>query len=362
MDPLPRHYCSLGAGPPIVVVGGGVIGLAIARELAREGWAVTVVERGQPGAEASRAAAGMIAPRVEFKHGSWLWNAGLESRRLYPRFAAELEDETGISIDLRLSGLLVPIFSEEDETRYEPFDSDRLSAREARELEPSLTESLRGALLYPEDGSVDNRALIEALLASLQARRVRLLTNTAALEVLVDSDRVCGVSTSRGVIEACAVVNSAGAWAGDLKVPGIDLKMRPVKGHMISVQTKALRGRPLPVRVLYSHTSYLVPRGDGRVVIGTTVEDKGFDKTVETGQIAHLIERARQVWPDVVQTQFVEAWTGLRPLGPEIEPRIGAAGPMGYVVAIGHYRNGILLSPLTALRVADALSGSLARP
>ena len=346
MAPLSSHSYSRGQASRAVVVGAGVIGLAVARELAREGWCVVVLERTAPGSEASSAAAGMLAPHGEFVGDSPLFRAGLESRAMYPSFVAELEDETGIDVDLRLDGLLVPLEAAASSPAAQ-FSGRRVNGDEARSAEPGLSPDVEAALIFDEDGSVDNRALVRALAASCRSRGVEIRCPAAVTEVITDAGRVRGVRVQGRELSADAVINCAGAWAGSIRVPGGEVVTRPIKGQMVAVDTRRAQGS-WPRRVIYSHEAYLVPRSDGRVVIGTTVEDRGFDKSVEPSAVARLLAGATRLWPSIARAPVAESWAGLRPLGVTELPRIGAHGPEGYFVAVGHYRNGILLAPLTA--------------
>jgi len=177
-------------------------------------------------------------------------------------------------------------------------------------------------------------------------------------EVLTTSGAVRGVRTTQGEIAADVVINCAGAWAGEIRVPGAEVKVRPIKGQMLALEVpEAAPASGRPRLTLYSHHAYVVPRSDGRIIVGTTVEDRGFDKTVEAGAVARLVAGATKLCPALSSARFLEAWAGLRPLGEDELPRIGPAGPRGYFLAVGHYRNGILLTPLTAKLLADSVAG-----
>jgi glycine oxidase len=346
---------SLPRGGRAAVIGGGIIGLSIARRLHADGWAVTVFERARAGKEASSAAGGMIAPRFEFAPGSPLLEMGLASRALYPGFVRGLEEETGLLADLRLDGFITPLLAGEEEQPL-PEEATLVAGPDLRALEPALDPGFSAGLLFAGDGSVDNRALVAALLASCRRRGVRVLEGAAVEEVLVERGRVTGVRTPEGRTGTEIAVNCAGAWAGELRVPGAVPAIRPVKGQMLALDAGKQAGAG-PRHTVARGRAYVVPRSDGRVVVGTTVEEKGFDKTVDAQAIAKLIEGAVGLCPSLGSARFVEAWAGLRPLGPEETPRIGPAGPDGYFLAVGHYRNGILLAPWTADRIADAAAG-----
>lgn len=344
-----------------IIIGGGIIGLSIARRLAGEAWGVTVLDRSEPGQEASSAAAGMLAPKLEFDPGSPLLEAGTLSQGLYGTFAEELEEETGVQVDLRLDGVLAPLGAS-DEHAAVPEGGRLLRGQEIRDLEPTLSGRFREALFFPDQGSVDNRALVRAVLASARSRGVQVLPHASVDEILTAGDSVCGVRTGRETLGADVVVNCAGAWAGQLRVPGAEVRVRPIKGQMLLLDTAgASRSQDAaaagPTLTIYSHEGYVVPRSDGRIVIGTTVEDRGYDKTTEAGTVARLLEKAVSLCPTLSTARFVEAWAGLRPRGDSDLPTLGPAGPRGYFLAVGHYRNGILLAPLSAQIVADRIAG-----
>jgi glycine oxidase len=350
----------MASGGRAAIIGGGIIGLSIARRLQADGWRVTVFERARAGREASSAAGGMIAPRVEFSAGSPLLEMGLASRALYPEFVRGLEEETGISGDLRLDGIIRPLLEDEAEHPV-PEGATLLSARDLRSLEPAIDARFPAGLIFGGDGSVDNRALVEALISSCRGRGVEIREGTTIEEVIVERGRVAGVRTPEGVFGAEVAVNCAGAWARGVHVPGVEALIRPVKGQMLILDGT---GRPAagPRHTVARKHAYVVPRSDGRVVVGTTVEEKGFDKTVEAAAIARLIQGAIDLCPPLGFARFVEAWAGLRPLGADETPRVGPAGPDGYFLAVGHYRNGILLAPWTAHTIAEAVAGQLSAP
>ena len=344
-----------------VIIGGGIIGLSIARRLAGKAWHVTVLEKSEPGQEASSAAAGILAPKLEFDPGSPLLKAGILSQGIYNEFVEELQAETGVRIDLRLNGVIAPLEAAGKDPSM-PKGGLLLQGREIRDLEPALAERCREALYFPDQGSIDNRALVKAVLASARSRGVKIFPHTRVEEILTAGDSICGVRTDRERLEADVVVNCAGAWAGQLQVPGVEVRVRPIKGQMLLLDTAGSspsEGATAagPKLTIYSHHGYVVPRSDGRVVIGTTVEDKGYDKKVEAGTVARLLEKAVSLCPSLSTARFVEAWAGLRPQGENNLPTLGPAGPHGYFLAVGHYRNGILLAPLSARIVTDRITG-----
>ncbi|HEV2762467.1 MAG TPA: FAD-dependent oxidoreductase [Pyrinomonadaceae bacterium] len=396
-----------------VIVGGGVVGLASAHELSRRGASVVVVERGRAGAEASWAAGGMLAPQAEADRADDFFRFQRAARDFYPVFAEELLVETGVDIELDRTGTLYCAFTDEDAEELERrfawqtragLPVERLSAAEARALEPRLSERLRFALRFPLDWQVENRRLVGALLASIKDERrsgVRLLTETRALGVRVERGRAVGVETSRGFVSAgAAVVVAAGAWSSQLAVgessatlgdanphtpsdetsratstgarttrtdarePSDDADARPhvfpVRGQMLCFEHDA--GEPFVRHVVYTRRGYVVPRRGGRLLAGSTTEHAGFEKIVTGGGVRQVLSHALEIAPALADSHLAEMWAGLRPATRDERPVIGESGEArGLFYATGHYRNGILLSPLTAALLADAITTG-ARP
>ncbi|MHB2024413.1 MAG: glycine oxidase ThiO [Mycobacteriales bacterium] len=348
----------------VVVVGGGVIGLACAWRLAGLGLAVQVVDP-DPGSGASRAAAGMLAPVTEAHFGEeQLVALTLASAAAYPGFVEELCQATGADVGFRESGTLAVALEAGDRAALADLaglqarlglEVTLLSGREARRLEPTLAPGIAGGSYAAGDHQVDPRRLTAALLAALSARGAAL--RRARVSSLIGADRVSGVRLADGErIQAGTVVLAAGAWSGALAPPGL-VPVRPVKGQILR-----LGAGPLPpahsVRPLVEgRPCYVVPRADGEIVVGATVEEMGFDTTVLAGAVSGLLRDATAVLPGLAECSFVEACAGLRPATPDNAPLVGPAGPAGLVLATGHYRNGILLAPLTADAIASAVGG-----
>ena len=370
--------------PDAVVVGGGVIGLAIAWRAALAGMTVTVVDEA-PGRGASWAAAGMLAPVTEVHYGERpLLALNLAAAARWPTFAAEVEEASGLPVGYRPGGTLAVARDADDNAALEDLyqfqlrcglQVERLRSRECRQLEPGLAPSIRGGVLAAGDHQVDNRALVEALLAACQHAGVRMVTGRVA-ELAVEGDRVTGVvlsgggpaghgsSTSAGPVPSRAegetlaagvVVLAAGCWSGGLGGLAAEVlpPVRPVKGQLLYLRGPA--DQPLCSRNVRGLEVYVVPRGDGRVVVGATVEEQGFDTTVTAGAVHDLLRAALELLPDVAELELAETVVGLRPGSPDNAPMLGPAGPDGLVVATGHYRNGILLTPVTADAIAELL-------
>ena len=349
----------------VVVVGGGVIGLAIAWRAAGAGMAVTVVDE-TPGQGASWAAAGMLAPVTEVHYGERaLLDLNLAAADRWPAFAAEVEEASGHPVGYRPAGTLAVARDADDNAALEDLYQfqlrcglkvERLRSRECRQLEPGLAPGIRGGVLAPGDHQVDNRALVEALLLAGRRSGVRVLEGRVA-ELATDGDRVTGVVLGDGErLPAGTVVLAAGCWSGGLGGVAAEAlpPVRPVKGQLLHLRGPA--DEPLCSRNVRGLEVYVVPRADGRVVVGATVEERGFDTRVTAGAVHDLLRAAMELLPDVAELELLETVAGLRPGSPDNAPLLGPAGPEGLVVATGHYRNGILLTPATADAIAELLA------
>jgi glycine oxidase len=347
------------------VVGGGAIGLGIAWRAALAGMTVTLVDEA-PGRGASWAAAGMLAPVTEVHYGEQaLLQLNLAAAARWPGFAAELEEASGRPVGYRPAGTLAVARDADDNAALEDLyqfqlrcglEVERLRSRECRQLEPGLAPSIRGGVLAPGDHQVDNRALVEALLAACQRAGVRLV-EARATGLTVEGDRVTGVVLAGGErLTAGMVVLAAGCWSGGLGglAGEVLAPVRPVKGQLLYLRGPA--DRPLCSRTVRGLEVYVVPRGDGRVVVGATVEEQGFDTRVTAGAVHDLLRAAMELLPDAAELELVETVVGLRPGSPDNAPLLGPAGPEGLVVATGHYRNGILNTPTTADTIAELLA------
>jgi glycine oxidase len=348
-----------------VVVGGGVIGLAIAWRAAQAGMAVTVVDE-QPGRGASWAAAGMLAPVTEVHYGERpLLGLNLAAAARWPGFAAEVEEAGGRPVGYTPGGTLAVARDADDNAALEDLyqfqlrcglEVERLRSRECRQLEPGLQPGIRGGVLAAGDHQVDNRALVEVLLVACRRVGVRMVAGRVT-DLAVEGDRVTGVALGDGErLAAGTVVLAAGCWSGALGGVAAEAlpPVRPVKGQLLYLRGPA--DEPLCSRNVRGLEVYVVPRGDGRVVVGATVEEQGFDTRVTAGAVHDLLRAALELLPDVVELELLETVCGLRPGSPDNAPMIGPAGPEGLVVATGHYRNGILLTPVTADAVAELLA------
>jgi glycine oxidase len=360
-----RHDGAAGALDAIVV-GGGVIGLACAWRAARRGARVRVLERGHEEG-ASRVAAGMLAPAGEASWGEDpLVRLAIASARDWPGFAAELAEDSGLEVGYEPSGAVhVALDRDEAEAlrrRFELMESLDLGARwlpasELRKLEPGLATTCVAGVHAPREAAVDPHLLLPALAAAVERRGGQVVGQAEVTDLLSDATRVTGVVTQDGRDHRAEhVVLATGAWAGTAPwlPPPARPPIRPVKGQILT-----LRGNPQqPVcgQIVASDRVYLVPRPDGRLVVGATVEERGFDIHVTAGGVLELLREAYRVLPDVAELGLVEALAGLRPGTPDNAPLVGPGGLDGLVLATGHYRNGILLAPVSAEAVAALIA------
>ncbi len=344
----------------VAIIGAGIIGLALARELRRRGARVALLDLRPPATEASWAAAGLLAPSSEAPSSSDFFELCRTAGAGYADYARDLEQETGLPIGYDPAGTLFLCHSAEEQQDLERrFAWQRelgilavhLDPREVRVLEPEARAA--GGYLLPGDCQVDNRLLCCALIEACGRAGV-VFHQRGVLSLVEESGRASGVLLADGTrLGADAIVNAAGAWAASLSLPGVAVEIRPVKGHMLALRT----GRRPPTHVLHDPSVYLVPRPGGRLVVGSTMEEAGFDKTVDAAAIARLRAAAERLVPSLREADVVEAWTGLRPATPDARPRIGPTRLPGYFLAAGHFRNGILLGPLTAQLLAPVILG-----
>lgn len=352
----------------IVVVGAGVVGLGIGWRLAQRGAAVDVFDRGAAGAGASHAAAGMLSACAEAEPGEEALVAlGRESQVRWPAFAAELEQQTGIDVELRREGTLDIALTADDQaqiTHHLSFQKtlglplEWLSAAETRRREPHLTSKIAGALWSPEDHQVDNRKLALALRLAAEQAGARIREHTEVKELAIAAGRVAGVVLADGgTVAADVVVLAAGAWSRNISglAPELRPPVRPIKGQMLALRMDP--AAPLLTHVLWAPGVYLVPRRDGRLLIGATVEEKGFDASLTAGGALTLLEAAWRAVPAIEELPIDEMWVGHRPGSRDDAPILGPALVEGLVYATGHHRNGILLAPVTA----DLIAGCVIR-
>jgi glycine oxidase len=354
--------------PRVVVIGAGVIGLGIAWRLAQQGANVAVYDQGAAGRGASHAAAGMLAAGVEAEPGEeTLVALGRASQALWPAFAAELADATGIDVELRHDGTLVVSLTADDQAqalhhlKFQQqlgLELEWLSAAETRRREPHLTARIAGAIWSPQDHQVDNRKLAGALVTAARAAGAAVHEHRAVASIALAQGRARGVTLADGtLVESDVVVLAAGAWSRGIAGLADELRppVRPVKGQMLALRMDP-KG-PLITHVVWAPGVYLVPRKDGRLIVGATVEENGFDTSVTAGGLLALLEPAWRAVPGIEELAVDEIWVGHRPGSRDDAPILGPSAMPGLVYATGHHRNGILLAPVTAEAIARQVLG-----
>jgi glycine oxidase len=332
----------------VIVIGGGIIGLSLSITLRKRGATVLVVERGEPGREASHAAGGMLVD-CPLETPPVLQNLASASARMYPEFAHELEVESGMKVDLRDFGTIL-FLSAEHANQHPAFVSSHALPGSLREMEPALSP-FDGPVVYLKERSVDPQALTAAAIKTAKNRAVDFSSGDSVTAVHQSNNRVAGVRTTKTSFSAHKVVNCAGAWAG--MIAPIAFPTRPVKGQMLCL---ALPSRNLLRHVVRSPKVYLIPRSDGRLLVGATVEEAGFDKRTEPSTIQRQHHAGLELMPQLRDAKILEDWAGLRPGTPDGLPILGATDIPGYYVATGHFRDGILLAPITAQLMAQVIS------
>jgi glycine oxidase len=331
----------------VIVGGGGIIGLSLSIALRKRGATVLIVERGEPGREASHAAGGMLVD-CPLETTAELLELATASARIYPEFAYELEVESGMKVDLRDHGtILFP--SAEHANRDAEFIASHPLPYSLSEMEPALTPS-NGITLYLKERSVDPRALTAAAIRTAKNRGVDFSSGDEVTAVNVSNGKTTGVRTNKTAFAASKVVNCAGAWSG--AIAPLPFPTRPVKGQMLCL---AMPSRDLLKHVVRTREVYLIPRSDGRLLAGATVEEAGFDKRTVPDTIQRLHRAALKLVPKLADAKILEDWAGLRPGTPDGLPILGATGTPGYYIATGHFRDGILLAPVTAEVIADVI-------
>lgn len=331
----------------VIVIGGGIIGLSLAIALRRRGAIVLVVERGEPGREASYAAGGMLVD-CSPETPPALQPLAVASARMYPEFAHEIEIESGAKVDLRDYGTIV-IPPPEHVHERPGFTLSELLPRPLSELEPELAE---GPAFLLQERSVDPRALSSAATKAAKNLGVDFSSGDPVTTVNLSDGGVAGVTTTKTTFLAGKVVNCAGAWSG--RIPPHSFPTRPVKGQMLCL---VMPSRTFLKHVIRSPKAYLIPRSDGRLLVGATVEEAGFDKRTDPGTIRRLYHTALELVPKLRDARILEDWAGLRPGTPDGLPIMGATDTRGYFVATGHFRDGILLAPITAHLMTALIEG-----
>lgn len=343
------------------IVGGGIIGGAIASELTRHNLRVVLVDRGQPGREASWAAAGMLSPAPDSPEAVPLVPLARASLELYPEFIARVEDISSRSTGYRRDGALEVFFAPAGEKERDQMlaqhrrfglPSEAISLDDANRMEPALGSAAQAAAWLPYEASVEPRALTEAVLSAAAKLGVEMRPGAEVTSVVLESGRATGVIAAGTKISAAFVILAAGCYSGEIDWLARYAPTRPVRGQMLSLRP----AREGPRRVLRSEHGYVVPREDGRVVAGSTLENAGFEKVVTPSGLLQILSAAVELAPALAQAEVLETWAGLRPDTPDHLPVLGPTDLPGLFIATGHYRNGILLAPITAKLAGEWLT------
>jgi glycine oxidase len=341
-----------------VIAGGGLIGGAIALELALAGVRVAIFELGEPGREASWASAGILSPAPENPSTIPLVPLGKASMSLYPQFVARVEEISDQQVGFRPKGTVEALFSRDAARELSThvalhhgwgLRAEAISAEDARELEPALSPELEAAVLRPDEASVDNRALTQAVLEAARKSGAEIFAHREVRGVWREKQRCAGLLLENEKVSANWTIIAAGSFSAS--IAGVDAyaPVRPAKGQMASLRAERLKIE----RVLWSDKIYLVPRNDGRILAGATVEYVGFDRKVTAGALATVLSGAIELAPDLAHARVEETWAGLRPDSPDHLPILGPADIDGLLIATGHFRSGILLTPITARLIRE---------
>lgn len=342
-----------------VIAGGGLIGSAIAFELSRAGLRVALFDTRDPGKEASWASAGILSPAPENSAMIAMVPLGRASMVLYPDFVATVEELSGLSTGYRAKGTLEALFSRHARQELNTIialhhglglKAEAISAEEARELEPSISEEVEVAVLRPDEASVDNRLLIAALLEAAKRSGARIFSGSPVKSIWREASQCRGFLLANGEqIAARHTIIAAGSFSSQIGGVEESVPVRPAKGQMLSLRNESVKIE----RVLWSERIYLVPRNDGRILAGATVEYVGYDKTVTAGGIYANLDAAMELVPALAAARVEETWAGLRPDTPDHLPIIGPTDLEGLLIATGHFRSGVLLTPITAKIIGD---------
>src|SRR6267143_1173210 len=342
----------------VVIAGGGLIGGAIALELALAGLRVAIYEQGDPGRESSWAGARILSPPPASPATIPLLQLGTASMALYPDFVFRVEEISGQDVGFRAKGTLEALFSRDAARELSThvalhhgwgLQAEAISAEDARELEPALSPELEAAVLRPDEASVDNRCLTHAVLEAARKSGVEIYAHHEVRGIWREKQRCSGLQLKNEKVSAGWTIIAAGCFSANIAGVNTYAPVRPAKGQMISLRAEQTKIE----RVLWSDKIYLVPRNDGRILAGATVEYVGFDRTVTAGGLEKILSGALELAPDLAHARVEETWAGLRPDSPDHLPILGPTDIDGLLIATGHFRSGILLTPITAKLIRE---------
>ena len=351
----------------IIVIGAGIIGLSISYYIKKNNPAdfeIVLLEKNKAGAEASYASAGMLAAQSEFDFYEDFMDFCVKSRDMHAAYCNEIEKASGIGVEFQKSGMIRPALNEEQEKhlkrnygwqKKKGLDIEFLDGGQLRKLEPSLSKSIICGLHSPSDGQVNNRKLMEALIAANKKIKNRIAENTEVADYLIKNDKVIGVKTkSNETFNADIVINAAGSWSSLISGRLIEnFNVKPVLGQMVSLQSD----KPLLSKVIFASIlgkgGYIVPRKSNEIILGSTMEDIGFEKRITEKGISSILEKCCEIAPELKKLKIREKWCGFRPFAGDKLPIIGKTPIENLILATAHGRNGILLAPITAKAVEE---------
>lgn len=345
----------------VIVVGAGTIGMSIAWRLAQAKLLVLVLDRQEPGREASFASAGMLAPYTEAEEDTPLLRLAIASREIYPAFLQEIESESGISTHYRDEGALFLAFTEHEanplEHRYQwqkrmGFAVERLEAKDLQKAESALSPHIKLGLFYPGDHQLDNRAMLDAMLAAIKKKNVEVQSGVKIERLICERNRVVGVASGNQRFFAKIIVLAAGAWSPEIDTgAGENLPVYPTRGQIVAVKSSS----PLLRHTLRYEGGYVAVFPGNRLLLGGTMEDVGYSKANTIEAMSRILARACAFAPAIASCEFVEAWAGLRPNTTDHLPILGLSSREGLIYATGHFRNGMLLTPVTAQIISELI-------
>src|SRR3989338_2972863 len=352
----------------IIIIGAGIIGLSISYYLKKNNFGsfdVVVIEKDKAGMEASFASAGMLAAQSEFEFYETFMDFCIKSRSMYPDFCKDIETASGINAEYKKSGMIRPALNEEHETHFKQnyewqknhgFEIEFLSGDELRNIEPKLSQKIISGLYTKNDGQVNNRKLMEALIIVNKKINNKIIENTEVKDYLIKNNKVNGVKTKNGNFSADVVVNAAGAWSSLISpklIPNFEVK--PVRGQIVSLQAnKKILDKVIFASVL-GKGGYIVPRKDNTIILGSTVEDVGFEKNTTKEGINSILKNCFDIIPELKNLKIIDKYCGFRPISSDNLPIMGKTRIENLILATAHYRNGILLAPITAKAVTEII-------
>jgi len=350
----------------IIVIGAGIIGLSISYYLKKHNFDIAVIEKNKAGIEASYAAAGMLAAQSEFDFYEDFMNFCVKSRDMYEDFCREIEGSSGIKAELTNNGFIIPALTEAEEDflkqKYEwqkkkRFDVQLLDNKELAELEPNISDNIRLALHIKNDLQVNNRKLMEALIISNKKNGVRIIEDCEVRDYIVKDSKINGTKTNIGNFYADVVINAAGSWSSLISQGLIpNFRVKPILGQMLSLASSKKILEKTIFAIMKGKGCYIVPRNDNTIVLGSTMEDVGFEKRVTDQGINGILNNAIQIVPKLKNSEIKEKWAGFRPTTADQFPIIGKTNIENLLLATAHGRNGILLAPITAKAIEELVA------